>query len=104
MRIVGCSTCRGERTVNGFGRCLVCGEIVAEQRIWYWGLTLRWLVRGTAPTILLVGGWYGLSHMHELWFDAEGLRGLTGDYGDLVLGFMAVASLALFLGSWHRPG
>lgn len=102
MRIVGCSTCRRERPVSGFGRCLVCGEVVAETRLWYWAPILSWGLRGIAPTALLVCAWLGLSQFDALWFNAEGLRELTGEHGDLVLGFMAFSSLALFLAACRR--
>ncbi len=55
MYTVVCTACKKPRTVNTFGRCLVCGTMnEAPGRNW-WGLRLRWWLRKLLPPLIVAG-------------------------------------------------
>lgn len=58
-RIVRCSACQEDRPVNGFGRCIVCGALVADVEV-ATPSRLRWHLKQNASgylgLLLLAGG------------------------------------------------
>ncbi len=56
MRRMGCRRCKTVRLVNQFGRCQVCGEVIAaeDSRGW-WLLRARYRLRQVLPVVLVAG-------------------------------------------------
>lgn len=67
-RVVRCPTCQDSRPVNGFGRCVVCGNFVADVQL-ATPSALRWHLRrhasGYAGVLLLAAGFAIALLLHD---------------------------------------